>query len=61
MAPGAFSILAPFLCRKSKTYEKLKTEDPEKKKQEATQEEINRLDVKIVSNLSFLKVVHEML
>jgi len=49
MAPGAFSILAPFLCRKSKTYEKLKTEDPEKKKQEATQEEINRLNVKIVS------------
>ena len=50
MAPGAFSILAaPFLGRKSKKYEKLETEDPEKKRQEATQEEINRLNCKIVS------------
>lgn len=50
MAPGsAFSILAPFLGRKAKKYEKLETEDPEKKRQEATQEEINRLNCKIVS------------
>ncbi len=51
MAPGTLSgILAPFLGRKSKKYEKLETEDPEKKKrQEATQEEINRLNCKIVS------------
>ncbi len=50
MAPGPFSILAPFIgVRKSKKYEKLQTEDPEKKKQEATQEEINRLHTKIVS------------
>jgi hypothetical protein len=33
MAPGALSILAPFLGRKSKKYEKLQTEDPEKKRQ----------------------------
>ena len=50
MAPGgAFSILAPFLGRKSKKYEKLETEDPERKRQEATQDEINRLNCKIVS------------
>ena len=49
MAPGALSILAPFLGRKSKKYEKLQTEDPEKKRQEATEEEINRLNTKIVS------------
>jgi hypothetical protein len=48
MAPGALSILAPFLGRKSKKYEKLQTEDPEKKRQEATEEEINRLNTKIV-------------
>ncbi len=51
MAPGPFSILAPFIgVRKSKKYEKLQTDDPEKKKQEATQEEINRLHTKIVSD-----------
>ena len=52
MAPGGFSILAPFLGRSksSKKYEKLETEDPEKKRQEATQEEIQRLNYKIVSN-----------
>ena len=51
MAPGPFSgLLAPFMgARKSKKYEKLQTEDPEKKRQEATQEEINRLHSKIVS------------
>ena len=49
MAPGAFSILAPFLGRKSKKYEKLETDDPERRRQEATQEEINRLNCKIVS------------
>lgn len=51
MAPGPFSgLLAPFIgARKSKKYEKLQTEDPEKKRQEATQEEINRLHSKIVS------------
>ena len=51
MAPGPFSgLLAPFIgARKSKKYEKLQTEDPEKKRQEATQEEINRLHNKIVS------------
>ncbi len=48
MAPGALAILAPFLGRKSKKYEKLQTEDPEKKRQEATEEEINRLNAKIV-------------
>eukprot|EP00095_Tigriopus_kingsejongensis_P009310 maker-scaffold320_size207635-snap-gene-0.11 protein:Tk09310 transcript:maker-scaffold320_size207635-snap-gene-0.11-mRNA-1 annotation:"PREDICTED: hypothetical protein LOC100642385 isoform 1" len=47
MAPGAFSILAPFLGRKSKKYEKLETDDPEKRRQEATQEEIKRLNSKI--------------
>lgn len=51
MAPGPFSgLLAPFIgARKSKKYEKLQTEDPEKKRQEATAEEINRLNCKIVS------------
>ncbi len=50
MAPGALSILAPFLGRgKAKKYEKLETEDPERRRQEATQEEINRLNCKIVS------------
>lgn len=50
MPPGPFSgLLAPFIGvgRKSKKYEKLQTEDPEKKRQEATQEEINRLHSKI--------------
>ena len=53
MAPGPFSgLLAPFIgARKSKKYEKLQTDDPEKKRQEATQEEINRLHTKIVSVL----------
>ena len=53
MAPGPFSgLLAPFIgARKSKKYEKLQTDDPEKKRQEATQEEINRLHTKIVSLL----------
>ena len=51
MAPGALSILAPFLGRKSnKKYEKLQADDPEKRRQEATQDEINRLNTKIVSN-----------
>ena len=59
MAPGAFSILAPLLGRKSKKYEKLETEEQpaDKKRQEATQEEINRLNCKIVSrsfNISIL-------
>ena len=50
MAPGALSILAPFLGRKSnKKYEKLQADDPEKRRQEATQDEINRLNTKIVS------------
>jgi len=53
MAPGALMILAPFLGRKGKKYKKLQTEDPEKKKQEATQEEINRLNMKIVRILYF--------
>ena len=55
MPPGPFSLLAPFIgARKSKKYEKLQTEDPEKKRQEATQEEINRLHSKIVSRLLLL-------
>ena len=56
MAPGPFSgLLAPFIgARKSKKYEKLQTEDPEKKRQEATQDEINRLHNKIVSFRLFL-------
>ena len=55
MAPGPFSgLLAPFIgARKSKKYEKLQTDDPEKKRQEATQEEINRLHTKIVSLLPY--------
>ena len=54
MAPGALSILAPFLGRKSnKKYEKLQADDPEKRRQEATQEEINRLNTKIVSMMNF--------
>ena len=53
MAPGPFSgLLAHFIgSRKSKKYEKLQTDDPEKKRQEATQEEINRLHTKIVSSV----------
>ena len=47
MAP--FSILAPFLRRKVKKYERLETEDPEKKRQEATMEELSRINMKIVS------------
>ena len=49
MAPGAFSILAPFLRRKAKKYERLETEDPEKKRQDATLEELTRINIKIVS------------
>jgi hypothetical protein len=52
MAPGAFSVLAPLLGRskgKSSKYEKLETDDPERKRHEATQDEINRLNFKIVS------------
>ena len=49
MAPGAFSILAPFLRRKVKKYERLDTEDPERRKQEATMEELSRINIKIVS------------
>ena len=50
MAPGAFSLtlLVPFLRRRSKKYEKLETEDPEKKKQEATMDELVRINHKIV-------------
>ncbi len=56
MAPGALSILAPFLGRgKAKRYEKLETEDPERRRQEATQEEINRLNCKIVSHTTRAK------
>ena len=57
MAPGPFSgLLAPFIgARKSKKYEKLQTEDPEKKRQEATQEEIHRLHNKIVRSLLIYK------
>ena len=57
MAPGPFSgLLAPFIgARKSKKYEKLQTDDPEKKRQEATQDEINRLHTKIVSFISSSK------
>ena len=57
MAPGALSILAPFLGRKSKKYEKLQTEDPEKKRQEATEEEINRLNTKIVRFNFFINIL----
>ena len=56
MAPGAFSILAPFLRRKVKKYERLETEDPEKKRQEATLEELTRINMKIVSVLIFSNV-----
>lgn len=45
MAP--FSILAPFLRRKVKKYERLETEDPEKRRQEATMEELTRINMKI--------------
>jgi hypothetical protein len=48
MAP--FSILVPFLRRKAKKYERLETEDPERKRQEATLEELTRINMKIVSN-----------
>ena len=63
MAPGPFSgLLAPFIgARKSKKYEKLQTEDPEKKRQEATQDEINRLHNKIVSFGLFLFTVKVLL
>ena len=33
-------------------YEKLETEDPEKKRQEATIDELHRINYKIVSNLT---------
>ena len=52
MSPGGFSLrlLVPvFLRRRSKKYEKLETEDPEKKKQEATLDELVRINFKIVS------------
>jgi hypothetical protein len=49
MAPGALMVLAPFFGRKSKKYKKLQTDDPSKKTQEATQDEITRLNTKIVS------------
>jgi len=86
MAPGALSILAPFLGRGNKAqagkskYEKLETDDPERRqnaaegdkgsstsaakgnkgggnnlnrvRKEATQEEIDRLNNKIVSDES---------
>ena len=61
MAPGAFSILAPFLRRKVKKYERLDQEDPEKKKQDATMEELTRINMKIVSfssrQISFILLV----
>jgi len=50
MSPGGFSLrlLVPvFLRRRSKKYEKLETEDPEKKKQEATLDELVRINFKI--------------
>ena len=61
MAPGPFSgLLAPFIgARKSKKYEKLQTEDPEKKRQEATQDEINRLHNKIVSFRYIFYIYHK--
>ena len=51
MAPGGFSLtlLIPFLRRRSKKYEKLETEEPEKKKQEAALDELARINHKIVS------------
>ena len=52
MSPGGFSLrlLVPvFLRRRSKKYEKLETEDHEKKKQEATLDELVRINFKIVS------------
>ena len=52
MSPGGFSLrlLVPvFLRRRSKKYEKLETEDPEKRKQEATLDELVRINFKIVS------------
>ena len=49
MAPGALSILAPFLRRKVKKYERLETEDPERRNQDATMEELHRINNKIVS------------
>jgi len=49
MAPGGFSLtlLIPFLRRRSKKYEKLETEEPEKKKQEAALDELARINHKI--------------
>ena len=51
MAPGALSILAPFLRRKVKKYERLETEDPERRTQDATMEELSRINNKIVSKV----------
>lgn len=47
MAPGAFSLFAPFLRRRTKKYEKLETEDPERRRQEAAVEELVRINHKI--------------
>ena len=50
MSPSTFSLslFAPFL-RRSKKYKKLETEEPEKKKQEEANDELTRINFKIVS------------
>ena len=46
---------------RSKKYEKLETEDPEKKKQEATLDELVRINHKIVSSFIIYLIILEWL
>lgn len=50
MSPSTFSLslFAPFL-RRSKKYKKLETDEPEKKKQDEANDELTRINYKIVS------------
>lgn len=50
MAPSSFSLsmFAPFL-RRSKKYKKLETEEPDKKSKDEANDELTRINFKIVS------------
>ena len=52
MAPSTFSLslFAPFL-RRSKKYKKLETDEPEKRKQDEANDELTRINFKIVSGI----------
>ena len=60
MAPSTFSLslFAPFL-RRSKKYKKLETDEPEKRKQDEANDELTRINFKIVSGIRIqFKVLH---